>query len=216
MSKIPLPPGYEERPRMTKDEVQYVLDSTLAIHHRVNPQVIQFISEYIDCRSPREAARRCGMHPAEGPQLFRCKDIARAIDGITDLATVKYGYFAEDAVARVKDIMEADPIDCQNADGSWKSRMSEFPHSLRMAIKELKVYNKFDIDPNGIKVVTGEVIEIKFHDRLKASETLASEKGAFKKTSVVEHDIGKRMGDILLSAERRALLATRDVTPDDE
>jgi hypothetical protein len=45
---------------------------------------------------------------------------------------------------------------------------------------------------------------------------LANEKGALKKTSVVEHDVGKNAASILLGAEQRALLATaRDVSGTD-
>lgn len=210
-----MPDGVKPPTAVTKDEIDFILETTLKPHHRIDVNVLRFINEFVDCRSPTEAARRIGLpkpHTA-GRLMLQKKDIWKAIESLTSLMAHKFGYVAEDPVERVKDVMLADPIECQNDDGTWKMKLSDYPHHIRMAIKKMKVINKYEKDPNGIDIVVGQVLELEFHDRLRASEMLANEKGALKKTSVVEHDVGKNAASILLGAEQRALLATsRDVT----
>lgn len=125
---------------------------------------------------------------------------------------MKYGYDATEIVERVKEISALDPIELENPDGSFKKSFHQMKPEVRRAIKKLKVKNIWDTDPNGMKVITGEIIEFEFYDKMEAHKLLGQEKDVFKPKSVVEHDVSKRMADVLLDSARRGAERAIEVT----
>jgi len=200
---------------LTRDTVDKILQRELSPVHRTDPNVLRFISAYIDCRDYKQAAKMIGLTGREGRVLFDRRDIYTAIKKITDLAIEKYGYDAAEAIEKTKEIGFIDPAECQNPDGSWINKMVDMPPGVRRAIKELKVKNLFEKDANGIDRVVGEIIEIKFHDKMRALELLGREKDLFVERKVTTHEVGRNMRDVLLQSTRRGqeALESIDVTP---
>ncbi len=197
-------------PKVSKKDVQSIFRDTLLPEHATDPNVIGFIKQYLLCRDPRTAAKSIGLKGADGITLFRRNDIYEAIRQITELAILKHGFEADELIERVKDIVRFDPIDLENPDGSFKKSFHEMTPEARKSIKKVKVKNLFGEDPNGMQTKIGEMIEFEFYDKLQAVELLGREKGVFKKTNVIEHDLTKNMSDVLLESRRRA--EERDVS----
>lgn len=226
MSKMPLPPGHtinrgeqvtesgSTSPvtrKLTEDETEFILQSTLMPHHQTDPNVIGFIRSYLICRDAKQAANSVGLVAAAGRNLLARADIHDAIRQITAKATRKYGYDAEELVERVKEIANVDPVEIENPDGTYKKRWSELSPEFRRAVKKLKVKNLYSEDINGIKVHCGEIIEWEFHDKMKGIELLSREKGVFKETKVVEHGVTKDMKSILLGSLARGTEAANTI-----
>jgi hypothetical protein len=206
----PDPKALVKHTKMTIADTTSILDLTLIPQHRTDPNVIRFIKNYLICRDVKQAAEMGGLTRYDGENLKRRPDIHDAIAKITDAAVLKHGYDASEVVERVKEISRVDPGDLENPDGTYK-RMRDIPPELRRAIKRMKVKNTYSMDPNGIKVANGEIIEIEFWDKMKAVELLGREKELFKETKKVEHDLGKNMSSVLLDSKRIAEQHIRDV-----
>jgi hypothetical protein len=196
---------------MNKDETAFLLNKYLVPQHREDPNVIRFIVSYLDNRSVAQAASEAGITRRSGENLKRRPDIHAAIVAITDKAVLKHGYDASEVIQRLKEVMNVDPGDLQNPDGSYKESLADVPPELRRAIKRFKAKNTYEYDANGIKTVSGKMIEVEFWDKMKAVEFLGGEKQLFKKTQIVEHTIGAGMRNILLESKQRAEEAARDV-----
>ena len=89
-------------------------------------------------------------------------------------------------------------------DWSFKTSMREIAPEIRRGIKKFKAKNLYESDPNGMKVLVGQLIEVEFWDKLKAIEMLGREKDIFKETRKIEHDVTGRMADVLLESKRLA------------
>lgn len=225
--RIPKPPGasidVEVGKTIEVDEWGLILDSTLYPHHRDDPTIIKFIRSYLQCRDIRQASREAGIAYVSGKSLRNRTDIKDAIVKLTDLSVVKHGLDTEEIVGKVKEVLDVDPLELTNEDGSYRL-MREIPAEIRRAIKKFKAKNIFEPDPNGIMRVVGQLIEVEFYDRLKSAELLGREVGKFKEKKEVEHTLGASMKEVLLGARARAeerereLLAVKtiDVTPTKE
>lgn len=213
---LPTPPGSqvpESSKALNEDELTYIFRTTLLPQHREDPNILKFIMEYCRTRDVREASKIVGIHPSSGHALRNRQDIFKCIETIGQKAVYKYGIDPAGVVKKVNEIVDFDPIDILNEDGSFK-KLHEMSGEARRAIRKMKVINKFEKDPNGVSIVVGEILDIEFHDKLKASELVGREAGElFKERKVVEHDVTKNMGNILLEAQNRAERAVIDVTP---
>jgi hypothetical protein len=233
--KFPRPPGLKEalppidtsKPpeittvngRLEDDEVSYILKITLKPHHHDDPNVLRFISNYLRCRDARQAAIEAGLDPRSGPNLRNRPDIYLAITKLTERSVSKYGFDATEVMERVKEIAAVDPVEFEREDGSYKNKLSEMSPEVRRAIKRFKVKNLFETDPNGMKIIVGEVIEVELYDKLTAVKLMGTEKDLFVEKKRVEHDIGRNMGELLLESarrgqEREVRELTGAVTPD--
>lgn len=203
---IPLPKGAVNNvnPALTNDEKSFILKKCLLPQHAEDPNVLKFIQNYLMCRDAKQAAREAGLNGRDGENLKRRSDIHEAIRQLTEKAVLKYGYDATEVVERVKEIAMVDPIDLENSDGSFKKHMKDLSPELRRAIKKMRVKNIFENDPNGMKVITGEIIEIEFHDKMKAVELLGREKEIFKESKKITHDLTDNMSSVLLQSRDRA------------
>lgn len=200
---------------LSENETSIILSTTLRPEHRDDPLVIAWIAAYMRCRDVRQAAMEVGIDPRSGRNLRARPDIHLAISKLTDKSLMKYGFDATEIVERVKEISDFDPIEMERPDGSYKNKMSEIAPEARRVIKKMKVKNIYAKDPNGIPYVEGQIIEYEFYDKMKAHEMLGQEKDVFKPKSVVEHDVSKRMADVLLeSAARGAIEITGRVVED--
>lgn len=208
---LPLPPKFKddepgERLPVIPPEVidenerSFIYRKNLAPYHRDNPLVIAWLTAYLATRSVKEAARLAGISRRDGETLKSRADIAECIAQCTEKMTEKFGYNASEVIERVKNIASADMADFQNPDGSWIDDLSRIPYETRMAVKKFKVRNVYENDMNGIRQVSGRIIEVEFKDALKADELLAREKGVLKETKKVEHDVTGNMREILLEA----------------
>lgn len=190
------------------NEVMVILKSTLRKEALKDEKIISFIDSFVRCKNIPQASRDAGVHKNIGHKWRHRADIASAIEKLTVKSYVKFGFDASEVVERTKEIVDFDPLDLVNPDGSYKSNLNDIAPEARRVLKKLKVKNiyKNSKDHNGIKskIIVGEVIEYEFYDKLKGIELLGAEKDLFKKTTRVEHDVTKDMADILLASARRA------------
>lgn len=193
-----------EQGKLTDDETHLILRECLKAEHREDPNVLRFISSYIRCRDTRQAAREAGLEARSGLTLRNRPDIFLAITRLTEKSVMKYGFDAAEVIEKVKEIAGIDPIDLLNPDGTYRENMHDIPAEARRAIKKFKAKNIYENDINGVPQLVGRLIEVELWDKMKASELLGREKGIFKETKVVEHDVTKNMAAILLGSGDRA------------
>jgi hypothetical protein len=189
---------------LSQEETALLLRKTLRPEQMDDPHILAFIDSYLRCRHNAQACKEAGIPAATGRRYLRTPEIYEAINQITQKATMKYGYDAAEVVERTKEIAGIDPIVFENPDGSYKTHLSQVPEEARRAIKKFKVKNIWGEDPNGMRVVIGQLIEVELHDKLKSIELLAREKNVFKETKKIEHDMTAQMGGLLLEAQSRA------------
>jgi hypothetical protein len=201
---------------------EQILNETLSPQHRDDPNVLRFINSYLSNRDVKQASKDAGITKSSGPVLLGRNDIRLAITRLTDAAFLKYGFDAHDVVEKVKEVVNFDPADIFNEDGTFKENIHDIPPETRRAIKRIKVKNLYDKDPNGMNVVIGKLMEVEFHDKIRSAELIGREVEVFKKTSKVEHDVTRNMKDTLLASKALAenrlarLTTARDVTNDDK
>lgn len=220
---IPLPQKPKEDGKLTLNESSFILDACLKRKHRTDPTIIQFIDSFIRCKNIPQASAECGIKRSLGYSYRHRKDISNAIQKLIDKSTIKHGFDSSEILERAKEIVDFDPIDIQNPDGSYKSNLHDIPAEARRSIKKLKVKNIYNTekDINGMvnPIIIGEVIEYEFYDKLKGIELVGKEKEMFKTTTKVQHDVTTNMATVLLESAKRADRAieqqkpTIDVTP---
>lgn len=208
------PPVAIHDPRLTDDEYLGILKQYLRPEQLANTKLLLFIFAYLESRSSAQASREAGI--SNGAYWRSRPEVHAVIEALTVKMVMKYGYDAEEVVARAKEIATIDPIVFQKDDGSFVNKLADIPAEARRAIKKLKVKNLFEQDENGIQRVVGEIIEIEVWDKLKGIELLGREKNIFKQTTVHEHDMTANMKSVLLESGNRAeerlrLMAARDV-----
>ena len=205
---MPLPPSKKTKGELSENESGFILDTTLNVRNRKDAQVIAFIDAFVACKSIAQASAEAGIHRKLGYRIRHKKDVANAIQKLTDKSATKYGFDQSEIFERVKEVVEFDPIDVMNPDGTFKSNMHDIPAEARRCLRKLKVKNLFSTekDLNGMeqKLIIGEVIEYEFYDKLKAAELTGKEKEMFKNTTKVEHAVTKDMASILLASAKRA------------
>jgi hypothetical protein len=189
---------------LSEDETSFILDSTLNDTHRFDPNIILFISNYMKCRHPKQAALESGLAWSAGRNLLERRDIAETIQKLTDKSLHKFGFDASQIVERVKEIADVNPFDIMDSNMVVLTK-DQIPPEVQRTIKRFEVIETIGKDLNGMPVTTGRVVKIEFHDKMKANEMLGREKGVFKETKVVQHDMGDKMANVLLGAPQRAL-----------
>lgn len=227
---VPRPPGLipspvetpltEERSgELTSNEFGFILDAELKTKHRRDPTILAFIDSFIRCKNIAQASAECGIKASVGYMIRHRLDVANAIQKLIDKSAIKYGFDASEIMERTKEIVDFDPIEVQNPDGTFKSKLYEMTPEARRNIKKLKVHNLYSQteDINGIKkkIIIGEVIEYEFYDKLKAIDLAGKEKEMFKNTTRVEHTITKDMASILLASAKRGEQAAVTFAPKD-
>lgn len=203
LGPLPTPPMGNEQGKLNEDETQYILRTTLLAEHREDPNVLRFIAAYMRCRDAGQAAREAGLTTQSGRNLRSRPDIHLAIERLTQKSVMKYGYDASEVIEKVKEAVTFDPIELENPDGSYKKHLKDIAPEARRNLKKLRVKNLYETDPNGMKVLVGEIIEYEFYDKLKAAELLGREKDIFKETKKVEHDVTANMASVLLESATR-------------
>jgi hypothetical protein len=202
----------------TPDIVQQIIASTLTPLHATDPKVLLFIANYNLTKDVKQAARQSGLHANDGKHLINRKDIYDCIQKIAQAGSRKFGYDAEEVVAKVKEVIEFDPIDLIDpSNGTFFEDISQIPAEARRVIKKLTVQNVYDKDPNGVIIgLHSKILKFEFWDKLKAAEMLGGEKDIFKRQVKVEHDVGTNMRETLLGrledADSRKALKAKDVT----
>lgn len=190
--------------RLTDDETTAIITKYLTPSQADDAKVVEFILRYVGCRNASQAARDAGLATYVGQRLLGKSEIYHCIRALTDKALMKYGYDAEEVVERVKEIVGIDPVCFENADGSFKTHLSQIPPEARRAIKKFKVKNIFGEDANGIRTVIGQLVDVELWDKMKGVELLGREKNIFKETKRVEHDVTTNMASVLLESKARA------------
>lgn len=190
--------------RLTDDETLYIFKKHLRDDQLTDERVLKFILRYLECRNKSQAARDAGFESGRGYQLINRPEIFACIQALTAKLMMKYGYDAGEVIERVKEIAGIDPIVFENPDGSFKTHLSQIPPESRRAIKKFKVKNLYGEDPNGLRVIIGQLIEVELWDKLKSLEMLGREKNIMKETKKIEHDVTRNMAAVLLDSSRRA------------
>ena len=200
---FPVPEG-----QLDENEASYIMDACLKPKHRHDPKIIQFIESFVRCKNIAQASSEVGVKPNVGYTWRHRKDVANCITKLFDKSVVQYGFDASELVERVKEFVEVDPIVLENADGTFKTSLSQVPPEARRSIKKFKAKNLYSQteDLNGMKsrIIVGQLIEVEFYDKLKSAELLGREKGKFKQTTKVEHDITEHMASTLLASKALA------------
>lgn len=199
--------------RLTDEETTYILETTLRPSQFADPRIVKFILCYLVCRNTAQAGREAGVN---GQYIRNQPEVHKAIEALTAKAVMKYGYDASEVIERVKEVAGLDPIEFENPDGSFKTHMSQIAPEARRAIKKFKAKNLYGEDPNGMKIVIGQLIEVEMWDKLKSLELLGREKNIMKETKKIEHDVTQNMADLLLESKRMAdhrALEMKDVSP---
>lgn len=194
--------------RLTDDETSFILESSLRTKHREDHKVIEFIDNFIRCKDIGQASAETGVARSVGYKWRYQKDIALAIQRLIDKSAVKHGMDSSEILERVAEQVNFDPIMLQNPDGTFKSNMHDIPPEARRNIKEFEAKNIWGEDRNGVKIIVGELIKVKFYDKQKAVELIGKEKEMFKNTTKVEHTISNDMANILLDATKRGQQAS--------
>lgn len=190
-----------------------IMRDTLKPKHATDPDIIRFIEQYLLCHHPEQAARAAGLSAADGRWLFKQSDIYNCIQKITQEGIAKFGFDAEQTVARVREVGELDMVGAIKPDGTFIENLHEWPPEIRRGIKKIKMKNYFEEDHNGVPQYRGKVLEVEFHDKMKGLKMMADEKGVMKRTTVVEHDVGKNARSFLLESVRRAEAAVSEIRP---
>ena len=177
-----------------------------------DPNVMKFLSEYFVCRSVAQAAKAAGLTTREGNQLRKRRDINAAISRVTEQASFRAGYDATEIIYRVKEIADVDLVEFQKPDGSFIESLHDISPESRRAVKSFKAKNLYELDANGMKVVVGKLIEVSFHDKLKANELLGVENNLFKAKVNVEHTMSANMSNVLLESKARAEAVVAEFT----
>jgi len=207
----------DETPLTTTDIINQIISTTLKPIHATDPKVLLFISNYNLCKDIKQAARLSGLHANDGKHLINNKDIYECIQKIAAAGSRKFGYDAEEVVAKVKEVIDFDPVDLVNPDtGVFYEDISQVPAETRRVIKKLTIQNVYDKDPNGVVIgIHSKILKFEFWDKLKAAEMLGGEKEVFKKSLKVEHEVGSNMRETLLAriedADNRKVLKAREV-----
>ena len=218
---IPQPPGFKPPPPTTderllnEDETAWIIRTTLFPHHRIDPTILGFISNYMMCRDARQSAKELGLDPKDGLRILRKPDVHDCISRLTQKMLMKHGFDGAEVVERVKEVAGINVADIFDERGAFK-KIHDIRPEVQRAFKKFKVKNSWTTDPNGQKVIDGEILEVEFWDKMKAVELLGREKDLFKEKKIMEHDIGKNMSQILLDSTKRATLRLeqmKDVTP---
>jgi len=124
---------------------------------------------------------------------------------------LKYGFEEAEIVERFKEIAFLDPLEFEREDGTFK-RLAEMSPEARRTIKKIKVKETFETDANGMKVWTGQILEIEFWDKMRAGELLGKgPKEVFKETKTVQHEVGRNMSALLLESAKRAEKRITDI-----
>lgn len=197
---------------LTDDEQHSILEATLKPKSRTDSTTLAFISSFIRNKNIAQASAEAGINPSEGYKIRHRTDVSNCIQKIIEKSAIKYGFDASELVERTKEIVDFDPIMLQNPDGTYKSNLHDIAPEARRSLKKLKVKNIWGEDMNGMKIITGEMIEYEFYDKLKAVELVGKEKDLFKTTTRVEHDVTKDMASVLLAASKRGAEASAQVT----
>lgn len=213
---MPLPPGALPVPQkdgsLTENESTFILDSTLKSKHRSDPTVLAFIDEFVRTKNIAQASDHAGVKYSLGYMYRHRADIAACIQKIIDKSVIKYGFDASEIMERTKEIVDFDPIQLQNADGTFKDNLHDIDPAARRNIKKFKAKNIWseDEDLNGMKrkIIIGKLIEVEFYDKLKAVELVGKEKEMFKTTTKVEHTVTKDMASLLLASAERGQQAS--------
>lgn len=207
------------REPQTHDQLlETIIKETLRPEHGTDPNILRFIANYNLCHDVKQAARDSGLSVHDGKRLIQRPDIYECTQRIAAAGARKFGYDAEEVVAKVKEVIEFDPVDLVDPEtGAFYEDISKIPPETRRVIKKLNVINIYEKDPNGVIIgVSSKVLKFEFWDKLKAAEMLGGEKDVFKRQVKVEHEVGSNMRETLLGrledAESRKVLKAKDVT----
>ena len=203
---------------LTAIESQTILDDCLKKSRRHDKTIIAFMDSFIRCHNIKQASDEVGINSGLGYRIRHYKDVSLAIKKLIDKSAIKYGFDASEIMERTKELVDFDPIEIQNPDGSYKNNFHDMTPEARRSIKKMKCKNLWgeSEDINGIKkkIIIGEIIEYEFYDKLKAIDLSGREKDMFKNTTKVEHSVSKDMASILLASAQRGDEAKRIVDAD--
>ena len=180
-----------------------IINDTLLLEHALNPIFSLFIKNYLTYHNLSDAARASGLDVREARRMINKADVQDTIKAITSKWAKTTGFDSNELLERVNEVSSIDAADLFNFDGTIKD-LHSLPRSLTRTIKKIKYKEFTELDESSQEIKTGRIIDIEFHDKLKATEMLGKYEGIFKDKLEVTHDVGKNMSDILIKrAEER-------------
>ena len=190
-----------------------IINDTLLLEHAMNPKFPLFIKSYLTYHNLADAARATGIPTNEARRIINKADVQDAIKAITSKWAKTTGFDSNELLERVNEISSIDPADLFNFDGTIKD-LHSLPRSLTRTIKKIRYKEFNEPSADGTELKTGRIIDIEFHDKLKATDMLGKYDGVFEDKVKVTHDVGKNMSDILISrAEERMKAMDAILTP---
>lgn len=211
----------EPNGNLTYKDLDEVLRGELLPVHFNDPNIVKFITQYLKCNHPGQAALESGLTRGSGKVLLDRKDIFEAVRKCRLLSATKFGLDPSRIVARVDEVADANIFDVMD-DNMQLLDKKAIPEALQRAVKKFEVEGEAmkDINgmpmygPNGQQLFEFKFAKIEMHDKIKAGELLAREVDVFKEKKIVQHEMTDNMANILLGAaqraeERRALMEAR-------
>lgn len=169
-----------------------------------------FVLEYLIDLNATQAAIRAGY----SEKSARCiasenmdnPKIQAEIQRQMDARVEKTGISGEKVLKRLDAIGDVDPADAVDDDNCWLP-VKKMPVHVRKSIASVKIFEKWDYvdDPesgNRVKIKIGEVIEVKFCDKVKSNELIGKNQKLFTDRVEVENKNPERnMSDAELDAK---------------
>lgn len=190
-----------------------IINNTLLLEHALNPKIPEFIKNYLTYHNLADAARASRLDIKEARRIINKGDVQDAIKAITSKWAKTTGFDSDELLERVNEVSTIDPADLFNFDGTIKD-LHSLPRSLSRTIKKIKYKEFTETSPDGMELKVGRIVDIEFHDKLKATELLGKHLSMFKDKVEHTHDIGKNMSDILLKRAEERMKGIDDVIRD--
>lgn len=156
-----------------------------------------FAREYIVDLNGKLAAIRAGYSPngaeVTASKLLTVTKVKALVQELMDKRVKRTEIKADSVLTRLDQIGDVDPALAYDEHGCFKS-IHDIPLEVRKCIASVKVREEFDSRGNK----TGEVIEVKFWDKIKANELLGKNQKLFTEHLKITHE--RKLVDIIIEA----------------
>ena len=146
---------------MTDKSTHQIMEENLYPHHLMDLVVINFIKAYLETRNCGDASRAVGIRVSSGNKLLNSPDIQTCIKSCVAQWARLNNFDSSEVLERTNEISGLDPLDVFEDNGNIKN-LKDMPAHVRRAIKKIKYRETWDMDLNGMKIVTGQVVDVEF------------------------------------------------------
>ena len=145
-----------------------------------------FCHEYLVDMNGTNACIRAGYAESgaavESTRLLRNAKVRQKVSELIQGRSKRVQLTGDQVLKRLDHFSVSDPASCYNEHGVFKN-LHDIPKEVRLAIKQIKTFEQFG--PEGEKI--GEIKEITFVDRVKATELLGKNLKLFNEEKTIKH-----------------------------